>query len=176
MTEQKDESTTVPFLPELWRGQCLNVFARVEDAVIRALEAAVEGELTRKIPHLAGQRLAVLEILARQASFTDKQRERFEAVMADWKAIEAKRLFLAHGVATAARENNGAWIVLFDVTVYRANRPLHDRWAIKQSEAIAFAKELTAAHAKVCQQLGILRVQKFGAEKKALPDPNEGST
>ena len=140
-----------------WRGQCLNYFARAEQAVGRSLEIAVEAGETEKLRHLAGQRLADLLEIAGRVGGTDKQTRAFAAALEAWQLVEPKRQFLAHGVASISTNDLGSWTLLLDLVIYRSNKPTPDRWAIKQDEAHQFLTQLADAFKKLSGQLGHLR-------------------
>src|SRR5207253_8441880 len=83
-----------------WRGRCLDLFARGERAIGQALEVRA-AEAGAKINHLAGQRVAQLEKIAASREATAKQRLAYDTAVAAWKDVDARRAFLAHGIATA---------------------------------------------------------------------------
>ncbi len=143
--------------PDEWRGRCLNIYACNEKAVMEALEVARSAGSLAKIPHLAGQRFTILEKVCEAVSLTAKQHARWAQVLAEWRTFDARRAFLAHGVMIPATDEQGKWIVLFDLTVYRANVGVDERWAVRKDEATAFFDRLKRADVDVRQQLGHLR-------------------
>ncbi len=139
-----------------WQGQCLNFYARAEQAVGRSLEVAAQTGSITKLRHLAGQRLADLIELVGRVDSTDKQMRAFNLALEAWQNVEPQRQFLAHGVSSISTNDSGYWTLLLDVVVYRANKKAPDRWAIKQDEADKFLLELSEAFQKLSGQLGHL--------------------
>lgn len=148
-----DTSTAVA----AWRGQCLNYFARAEQAVGRSLESAAAAGRSVKLRHLAGHRLADLIELVATVESTDRQARAFTAALSEWQEVEPKRQFLAHGVESISTDRDGQWTVLLDVVAYRSSKPSCERWAIKQSEAEVFRRRLADAFTVLGGQLGQLR-------------------
>ena len=140
-----------------WRGRCLNLFARGELAVLRTLEVGRESGLISKIPHLAGQRIAALQVMTGQLQLTEKQVLGLDNSIGEWQRLEQRRLFLAHGVMRLAFEPRGKWVLLLDVRVHRAQRASDDRWTVTQEEAGAFHAELEAGYLALSQRLGLVR-------------------
>lgn len=140
-----------------WRGRCLNKFARAERAVGLTMEKVVETYSERKLRHLAGQRFADLEDVARSAGGTPRQLNALGNALQQWKEIEKRRQFLAHGVVAISHNDNGAWTVLFVIVVYRSNEPIADRWAVQEGEAAEFERELGAAFEILSSQLSQFR-------------------
>ena len=140
-----------------WRGKCLNLYARAEQAVGSALEDAHRANATPKLRHLAGQRLADLIVTVEAKGGTGKQMKAFSSALGAWKAVESQRQFLAHGVASTSVDIRGCWTLLLDVVVYRNNQRSSDRWAIKQAEGEEFLRSLEDAFAKLSGQLGHFR-------------------
>lgn len=81
----------------------------------------------------------------------------FSAALEAWQAVEPKRQFLAHGVASISINDHGNWTLLLDLVIYRSNKPTSDRWAIKQVEADEFLNQLAVAFEKLSGQLGHFR-------------------
>lgn len=144
---------------DAWRGECLNYFARTEAAVARALESAREAGKIDKIRHLAGQRLVDLIELSKSSGATMKQVAALTTALEDWREVEGKRLFLAHGVLSQYFDHQHGWLALFDLTTYRGKQSESHRWAIKDAEAKLFLDELKNAFKALSGQLGHFRMR-----------------
>ena len=142
---------------DCWRGSCLNYFARTEAAVAKTLEAAQTSGKLRNIRHLAGQRLSDLIALSGEIDATDKQKSALSKALKSWQSLEQNRQYLAHGVATIAVDQKGAWIAIYDLKTYRSNVGKEERWAVKQSEAEEFSSQLGQAFKLLSGQLGQFR-------------------
>jgi hypothetical protein len=135
----------------------LNLYARAEQAVGSALEAAHSAGATPQLRHLAGQRLADLITTVEAKGGTGKQMKAFGAALEAWKSVEPNRQFLAHGVASLSADSRENWTLLLDVVAYRKNARLPERWAIKQDEALDFLEKLEDAFKRLSGQLGHFR-------------------
>lgn len=133
-----------------WRGECLNVFARGESAVGEALQAS---EPT-KLPHLAGQRLAMLQAKIKDYSATKKQEQALGTAITEWIHVEERRPYLAHGVTTQFIDTRDRWAVFIDMVVFRKNIATKQRWALTENEAIEFKENLLNAYKSLSSQLG----------------------
>jgi hypothetical protein len=142
-----------------WRGRCLDLFARGERAIGSALETSGR-DPDSKINHLAGQRMVQLERVAASPEATGKQRQAFDAARTAWKEVDAKRAYLAHGVATPLLDKNGAWQVRLDFTDYRGSKLERRQWTASRSEAYDFEARLASAFKLMSAQLGQLRKRK----------------
>lgn len=144
---------------ELWRGQCIALFARGERAVWRTLGHAAAAGHTVKFEHLAGQRMNTLRELADATGGTAKQDRRLKAALDDWQKLEERRRFLAHGVASVWTGARGEWLLTLDLTIARQGRPKDERWALRPKEMEAHRVALQAAFKALTGQLGQLRVR-----------------
>lgn len=141
----------------LWRGECMNLFARGERAVGGVLESAALVGKVAKIRHLAGQQLSDLRELAEGTDSTDKQRKALHNALEQWQEVESQRQFLAHGVTSHSWNERGEWTLLLDIVTYRGGKSDNQRWAIKKSEAEEFLNKLSGAFNALSQQLGHLK-------------------
>lgn len=142
---------------DLWRGRCLNCFARTEAAVGETLEFAVRQGKPAKLRHLRGQQLADLGDLAGEIGGTPKQKATFQKLFENWQSLYKKRAMLAHGCATASLDRSGEWVAVFDLVEYRGQKSDEKRWAIRQREAETFQENLSKGFAEFSSQLGQLR-------------------
>lgn len=142
---------------ESWRGRCLDFFARAERAVGQMLETAMIAGKPVKLRHLGGQRLVDLAAFAETCGGTAKQVAVLRLSLQNWQTVEARRSFLAHGVATALLDRNSRWFVTLDFTAYRSNAPAPERWTLSGSEAAEFEKRLSEAFAALARELGQLK-------------------
>lgn len=144
---------------QLWRGQCLNLFARGENAVTETLLQGHDNGHEVALRHLSGQRISDLEKLAASVTATPKQASALNSALIEWKEIQSRRPFLAHGVSRIAYEADGAWIVLLDVVAFRSGEALVERWTVRRSEATDFHADLRKAFKTLTSQLGHLRTR-----------------
>jgi hypothetical protein len=128
---------------DAWRGRCLNRFAEVEAISGSALEAAYASGKASRPGQFGGQRLAALLKLAEEHFGREPSRRAFRAAVKEWKVVEARRAFLAHGIATYLADNKSRWHAFFDFTIYSRTGPRAERWALSQSEADVFEAELS---------------------------------
>jgi hypothetical protein len=142
---------------ESWRGRCLDFFARAERAVGQTLEAAVTAGKPVKLRHLGGQRLVDLTGFAETCGGTAKQVAALRLSLQSWQRVEARRSFLAHGVATTLLDKNAQWFVTLDFTAYRSNTPVPDRWTLSGPEAAEFERRLSEAFVGLTRELGQLK-------------------
>jgi hypothetical protein len=140
-----------------WRGRCLDVFSRCEAAVASTLLAARASGRSTKLDHLAGQRLTELGDLAEAKTGTARQAATFRKVLDGWRQIEAKRAFLAHGVATELVDRHAQWCVRLDMIVCEKGEPRPDRWTVSKAEAADFETRLKTDFAKLSTQLGQMK-------------------
>ena len=143
-------------VPDAWRGQCLQLFARAERCVAETLECAQELDAKVPLRHLAGQRLKDFSDLA-ASNGTLKEVAALTNAIDRWRLVEEKRLFLAHGVSLEARDKSGEWVVLLDTKVYSAKQKEQRRWTVTQDEAVQFQAELTDAFKALSSQAGQFR-------------------
>lgn len=157
---------------ELWRGQCVALFARGEEAVWRTLRHAAAAGHTVKFEHLAGQRMNTLRELADATGGTAKQDRRLKAALDDWQKLEERRRFLAHGAASVWTGARAQWLLALDLTFARQGRPEDERWALRPEEMEAYRAALEAAFKALSRELGQLRKQLgvVGGCKGALPE------
>jgi len=88
---------------------------------------------------------------------TDKQRKAAALAINRWRNIEPRRTFLAHGELTALLDAGGRWHARFDLTRFKANTPIEERWVLDKLEAEKFERELQQSFASLSQQAGIFR-------------------
>ena len=106
---------------------------------------------------MAGQRLTDLEALIAEEVATPKQIAGLAKAITAWHQLENTRTFLAHGEVTVLVDQRGDWSARFDLTRYKANCAIDERWIANQTEAEAFEVELQTAFLLLSQQLGQLR-------------------
>jgi hypothetical protein len=141
-----------------WRGHCLDVFAKAERAIASTLEVANAQDCSITLRHLAGHRLADLAKLAMSRSATnDKQCKVLLEALDAWLAVESKRAFLAHGVATVLIDRLGSWHVQLDFTKYQGKGLERLRWTCSKEEATQFEEELQAEFKRLSTHLGQFR-------------------
>jgi hypothetical protein len=144
---------------DTWRGRCLDFFARGERAVGQLLEAAIVAGRPVKLRHLGGQRLADSTAFAETCGGTAKQVAALRLSLQSWQAVEARRSFFAHGVATTLLDKNGRWFVTLDFIAYRSNSPVPERWTLSGSEAAEFEERLSEAFVALARELGQLKTR-----------------
>lgn len=140
-----------------WRGRCIDLFSRGEHAVGRALEQAIACGRAVKLRHLAGHRLSDLSAFAEASGGTAKQVQALREAIEAWTAIEADRVFLAHGTRTVLIDKHSAWFVLLEFTAYRGNAAEPRRRILTRLEAEQFEALLKERCADLSAQLGQLR-------------------
>ena len=113
-----------------WRGHCLSHFARMERVVTAALlELARQGS-SPSLPHLAGQRLVMLEeALKSRASASEA------ALFQRFRAHDRLRTFLAHGTAEITIDRAGRWHAQFEQMTPRHGEIEHGFLTIRARDA-----------------------------------------
>lgn len=77
--------------------------------------------------------------------------------ISDWKKVEPRRSFFAHGEVTALLDARGTWHARFDLTRYKGNAAIHECWVVDAREAEVFELSLKDGFTMVSGQLGHLR-------------------
>lgn len=142
---------------EAWRGRCLNLFARGEQAVLDSLLLASTKLPELRIEPLAGQRLNALEQLVAAHDATDAQRAAIKGALFNWKNCDAKRAYFAHGVFTELFDNSGNWFVRMDFDAVQKGECKPRRMVLSQQEAEDFEASLRVAFRSLATQLGQFR-------------------
>ena len=142
---------------ERWRGGCLDLFSRCEAAVIDALREARACKLSVKLDHLAGQRMTELLELNESRPATTRQSKAFHTAYTEWRDIELKRSYLAHGVASESIDREGAWVAMLDIVLCEKGADRPHRWTVTMSEATKFETRLRAGLAKFKGEIGHLK-------------------
>jgi hypothetical protein len=133
------------------------MFARCERAVGLTLAAALQGDDTVNLRPMASQRVTELHQLAAARPGTSKQEQALQNALAQWRELEPKRAFLAHGEVLALIDPQGHWDARFDLTRYKGNEPSHERWTLSSDEAQEFEDRLADRFRIMSSQLGQLR-------------------
>lgn len=154
-----------------WRGECLNIYARAEQAVVKTLRLAPGTGHDVHIKHLGGQRLAEMRKLADAVGGTAKQRVAIEAALDTWQEAEDRRRFLAHGVCSVWLNERHEWLAVFDMVTAKGRTLLEERWAVRSEEAEAYRARLHDAFQVLSRELGGLckRMCPDGGAKAKLP-------
>jgi hypothetical protein len=140
-----------------WRGQCLDLYARAEQAVGDTLELAVQRRKSVGLRHLAGQRLSDLENLIAVEPATENQRKSVCKAIEGWHEMEANRAYLAHGNVHELIDRQGQWWAVFHYTHYAKGIAAPKRWAVSKEEASDFLTRLSESFHALSAQLGQVR-------------------
>ena len=140
-----------------WRGRCLDLFAKGENAIADLLVGAAAANFEVKLHHLAGQRTKELAKLLDVNGPSKKQIEAGQRAIERWQKIETKRAPLAHGTLTATMDESGDWYAIFDMVDYRTNSITPIRLTISCKEADEMTNELKTALARLKGELGHIK-------------------
>ncbi len=142
---------------DAWRGCCLDLYARTEQAVGKTLEQAISNGKELKLAHLAGQRFDTLQELAETEPATTKQREALVLAISSWRRVESERFLLAHGTVQELIDRRGDWHVRFDAQIYKTGKSTPTQWCLSKSEAMNLRDTLETRFKALSGQLGHFR-------------------
>lgn len=150
-----------------WRGRCLNHLARAEakvTAALIALEKSGALKAKAKLPHLVGQRFAVLaKLMGPDGPYASEGAGCFSA-LSEVSACLRLRNFLCHGAGRVYLDQSGKWLLVLSLLELRSGKAETDRYSITGDEAEKLAIALQRASQSLDSRLGgFLRVVAKGA-------------
>ena len=128
-----------------WRGRAINEFARAEAVVSEALlqlAAVPERGSGIALPHLVGQRFALLARLVGEGGPFAVEGKGVAKALAEWGVDEPLRALLCHGVVTVTIDHRGCWHMVVRVMAFRAGKATRDIMVLDEEEAEARLKAL----------------------------------
>lgn len=145
-----------------WRGACLQCFSAAEVGVTETLlllSTVAEKGANVRLRHLNGQRLEDLAtVLGPEGCFAIEGKAAFKALVA-FRAHDALRTYLAHGVAKIAVERSGKWILVFRLVSIRARQSDRTMLLIEEAEGLVMLADIRRKSQQLCSALGNLRRQ-----------------
>ncbi len=148
-----------------WRGQCLDAFTRAEAAVTKCL-ALLSKDPVRggavDLPHLVGQRFeALAKALSQDGPFAAEGAP-VAAALAAFRAHDAFRTALCHGVWTVTLDRSGKWSAVIRIATFRASRLDETLVAYRERDAELLRAKMVGVSHDLCSRLGQVRAA-FGA-------------
>lgn len=135
-----------------WRGRAIDEFARAEAIVSEALLqlSALPGrESGITMPHLVGQRFAVLARLVGEGGPFAVEGKGVAKALAEWGVDEPLRALLCHGVATVTVDHRGRWYMVLRLLAFRAGKAVRDTILLDEEEADVRLKALHVARQRL---------------------------
>ena len=143
-----------------WRGNCVDFYARGERVIgqsLLAIRAASKLPESIKLPHLAGQRVAIFQAQLVSIGLSEKALNAVGRALTEWFQLDEARTYLAHGVLDVTLDSHAKWFAIFDANVFRANEVKAQRWTISAGEAQQHLENLETAWKNLSAQLGQVR-------------------
>jgi len=153
----------------VWRGRCLDLFARSEAAVTETLLAlAADDRLgaSIKLPHLVGQRYdALARALRPGGPLADEGR--VAAALEAFRQHDDLRTMITHAVFTVTLDRHGHWYLIARLLALRSGRECRRDFVLEEREAAKILSQLEKDCSCLRSTLGQLR--KSGSRPKSPP-------
>lgn len=134
-----------------WRGRCLHTFTCVEASISQAVLRLHAAHPDTSLPHLAGQRVAVLTQAAGPGGFWPDPP--LLAAIEDFQSKDGLRAALCHGRASVTINRAERWTAVLRLLVFRANKADHSLMVVVETEADALLADLVRKGGRVTQHL-----------------------
>ncbi|MXP47850.1 hypothetical protein GRI43_10695 [Altererythrobacter luteolus] len=140
-----------------WRGQCLDNFARVERAVISAIEhfSSIKGADQIKLTDTAGSRTRHLRDWLRKSN--DPNCKKLAARLDRWSLRERERNEFVHGCFTIRAVPEGEWVLINEVVQIKKGVRVQDSRLYSKAQTEAFLQTLRAERTPLIEELELLK-------------------
>ena len=159
-----------------WRGHCIELFARIDEAVAGALETMATKNPTANVrtPHLFGQRITALSAALQPDQPFAARAGQIHKTLAKLEPFLAQRNILVHATGSIWVDAKERWLWRYCVTPSGRNR-VQEKGTIDRDEASAMEKELRASVPKLLRPAsplqGDARVAGDAAKPRREPCP-----
>lgn len=143
-----------------WRGACLQCFSTAEAGVtetLLTLNGVSERGASVKLRHLIGQRFDDLAAVLGPGGTFAGEGKAASKVLEAFRAHEALRTYLAHGVAKISVERSGKWVLVFRQVSIRAKQSDRTMLLVEEADGVEMLVDIRRKSQQLCSVLGNLR-------------------